>query len=231
MRRRTASNFEFWLRTGRLVIAPGTDPAEAKFDPWHDPSNGRFTFAGGNSFAGHAPGGVSRHRRASPTSSTGHQSFGGGGASGNWQRPPAPPARPQTPASKPHQSPGGRRTPVPPHKPAGGPAAHRRAPKALNHDSILSDKAPVIVFPKATPTPPDDKPLRSHTDGGYQFHVDSGGRPRRANASELRLVPGQARSETIRRGRPYEIVVMHMIDGRQKRHTFSNDSKEMKGHA
>lgn len=36
-------SFDAYLRTGRLV---GRDGLECKFNPYHDPENGRFTFAG-----------------------------------------------------------------------------------------------------------------------------------------------------------------------------------------
>lgn len=76
-----ASAFEIYLRTGRRV-AP-TAAVEAKFNPWHNPEDGRFTFAGqGRYFPG----------RTSPQSSSinnGIRSrggiFGGGGASGAWE--------------------------------------------------------------------------------------------------------------------------------------------------
>ena len=43
--------FSVWLRTGRLPSAQATDGIELKFNPWHDPNDGRFTFAGsGRSF-------------------------------------------------------------------------------------------------------------------------------------------------------------------------------------
>lgn len=42
------SHFEFWLRTG-LVREPSM---ERKFNPWHDPDNGRFTFAGQGRYFG-----------------------------------------------------------------------------------------------------------------------------------------------------------------------------------
>ena len=37
--------FEFYLRTGRRLV--GAAPAERKFNPYHDPRNGQFTFAPG----------------------------------------------------------------------------------------------------------------------------------------------------------------------------------------
>ena len=60
--------FPIWLRTGRLSSHPTGDGIECKFNPWHDPENGRFTFAGAGRY--HGGGG----------------SFGGGGAGGTWQR-------------------------------------------------------------------------------------------------------------------------------------------------
>lgn len=59
MKRRSVSVFETYLRTGRRVTDPG--PIEVKFNPWHDPEDGRFTFAGqgkhfGDRSSGRAPG-------------------------------------------------------------------------------------------------------------------------------------------------------------------------------
>lgn len=39
--------FTFWLRTGRLPPPRAADGRELKFNPYHDPDNGRFTFAPG----------------------------------------------------------------------------------------------------------------------------------------------------------------------------------------
>lgn len=46
--------FTIWLRTGRLPNLQDAEGVEVKFNPWHDPRNGRFTFA---------PGGVSAPSR------------------------------------------------------------------------------------------------------------------------------------------------------------------------
>ncbi|MGR6328336.1 hypothetical protein ACU5AX_04665 [Sphingomonas sp. XXL09] len=48
--------FAQWLRTGRLPRCTSEDGRELKFNPWHDPANGRFTFSGA--------GGASEGRRA-----------------------------------------------------------------------------------------------------------------------------------------------------------------------
>ncbi len=39
--------FSSWLRTGRWPIVRTADGIECKFNPYHDPTNGRFTFAPG----------------------------------------------------------------------------------------------------------------------------------------------------------------------------------------
>ena len=44
------SAFEIWVRWGRIVNEP--EEIETKFNPWHDPNDGRFTFAGQGSYFG-----------------------------------------------------------------------------------------------------------------------------------------------------------------------------------
>lgn len=38
--------FSVWLRTGRWPTVTIADDVEIKFNPWHDPADGRFTFSG-----------------------------------------------------------------------------------------------------------------------------------------------------------------------------------------
>ncbi len=40
------TGFSHWLRTGRWPGPVATQGVERKFNPWHDPDDGRFTFAG-----------------------------------------------------------------------------------------------------------------------------------------------------------------------------------------
>ncbi|USI71737.1 DNA/RNA non-specific endonuclease [Sphingomonas morindae] len=63
--------FSIWLRTGRLPSPQGPDGIERKFNPWHDPETGRFTFVGAGRSYGQG---------------------GRGGAAGSWDQPahPAP---------------------------------------------------------------------------------------------------------------------------------------------
>jgi hypothetical protein len=44
--------FSIWVRTGRLPPARSASGIEFKFNPWHDPENGRFTFAGTGRYYG-----------------------------------------------------------------------------------------------------------------------------------------------------------------------------------
>lgn len=46
------SGFSYWLRTGRLPTALSPEGIELKFNPWHDPEDGRFTFVGAGSHYG-----------------------------------------------------------------------------------------------------------------------------------------------------------------------------------
>ena len=48
---RPQSMFETWMRTGRWS-EPQPDSVERKFNPWHDPDDGRFTFAGQGKYFG-----------------------------------------------------------------------------------------------------------------------------------------------------------------------------------
>lgn len=44
--------FSIWLRTGRILRVSNAGGIEFKFNPWHDPENGRFTFAGTGRYYG-----------------------------------------------------------------------------------------------------------------------------------------------------------------------------------
>lgn len=98
------SPFEYYLRTGRILLEP--EPIEHKFNPWHDADDGRFTFAGqGNYFRAGAPA-APRSPRASPSvpGIFGGGSFSGGGAGGSWDAPRSGPTN-SSPSSRPSKSP------------------------------------------------------------------------------------------------------------------------------
>lgn len=68
--------FSVWPRTGRVPRVKSVDDVEIKFNPWHDPENGRFTFANTGRYFGRGRGGGF-------TDGSGG-GFGGGGATGAW---------------------------------------------------------------------------------------------------------------------------------------------------
>jgi hypothetical protein len=84
IRQRTAPSLFDVVADRRLASVRNADGIELKFNPWHDPENGRFTFAS----AGH------RYAGASGKS-------GGGGAAGSGDLPARPPQpKPQSPAGR-----------------------------------------------------------------------------------------------------------------------------------
>lgn len=110
--REPQSHFSIWLRTGLLPVAVNDGGVEAKFNPWHDPANGQFTFA--NSGRYFAP----------PSGKPfvgGGGSFGGGGASGDWTDGPARPSPPRRREIKPDASAVRSRSPSSPSPPPPAP--------------------------------------------------------------------------------------------------------------
>ncbi len=65
-----SSAFLWWLRTGKLPPALSPDGLEIKFNPWHDPEDGRFTFAGaGRRYAAGGTDAVGSEKRRAPSGS------------------------------------------------------------------------------------------------------------------------------------------------------------------
>lgn len=56
--------FSLWLRTGRRVRDPDNREIERKFNPWHDPRDGRFTFAESGVRSGAGGAGTARPARS-----------------------------------------------------------------------------------------------------------------------------------------------------------------------
>lgn len=97
--------FLVWMRTGRRLVEPGVAPVERKFNPWHDPANGQFT-------------------------------FGGGGASGSWDRSGparARPSRDKSAATRPPRPNSARRQPPAPSDVARLEQLRRAAAAAQTH--------------------------------------------------------------------------------------------------
>lgn len=92
------SSFELWLRTGHRSYPDIAKPLECKFNPWHDPDDGRFTFAGSGRHYGGSAGSDSQRAARSARRKAGPlrvdvpglppdrsaRGFGGGGGAGSW---------------------------------------------------------------------------------------------------------------------------------------------------
>lgn len=158
--------FAIYLRTGLRV--PASD-VEVKFNPWHDPSNGRFTFGGQG---GYFPAG-SRTVERRRSELRGHGgSFGGGGASGSWVPRPQPPK----PVSKP-------------------PSPAEVRPKVIRRlEAPISSGQPHGGLDRAhTAEPPAGQRFLQMEKNGYRFQVDARNRPRRISG-QLPLGPTERRS-------------------------------------
>lgn len=90
--------FSLWLRTGRLPSWARPRSAELKYNPWHDPDDGRFTHAGTGRYFGRgsSQGGAGRSSDARMSDEPrekyggyggGGRGFNGGGAGGSWDEP------------------------------------------------------------------------------------------------------------------------------------------------
>ena len=151
------SGFAIWLRTGRWPDrAPGA-AIERKFNPWHDPDDGRFTFAGqgrhyGQGSAG-SPSGAQPRKRGKINPGGG--SFGGAGASGSFGKPAR--AQPKAPLRKIPAHPGA----VPSHVP------FKRRPSVK----------PATTQPVRTP------PWRKVVRNGYVFQLDEMDNTRRIDGT------------------------------------------------
>ncbi len=73
--------FSYCLRTGRRIAKRSPTGVETKFNPWHDPADGQFTFANSGEYHPRRGGGGS---------------FGGGGSSGSYgsRKTPRPATKP-----------------------------------------------------------------------------------------------------------------------------------------
>lgn len=170
------SAFSYWLRTGRYVSLQWRDGIQVKFNPWHDPRNGQFTFANSGTFYDFRGGGGQ---------------FGGGGATGSWPRPARPKVarkapilpRAQPSARKPSVAP--LATPAPSDQPASGANATPPKPKPTRRR---------MGQPKA------DDGLRHVMRNGYQYDIDSLGRTRQVSGPVTVTSQNRSRAGQLRAG-------------------------------
>jgi hypothetical protein len=180
------SAFSIWLRTGRWPCATGdAEQIERKYNHWHDPADGRFTFSG-----------MGRHDgswSAGDFSGGGGGRFGGGGAGGAWQKP-----APHAPVLK-------RPSPkTPPRRPA-TPKRAAIPSGIIKPDAVRPKKVPpaarVAASPgKARAADPHgaSTPYRRIVRNGYEFHLDRNEQVRLVRG-ELYLSPTRLRSRNAQR--------------------------------
>ncbi|WBO22216.1 DNA/RNA non-specific endonuclease [Sphingomonas abietis] len=83
-RRIPMEQFGRYLRTG--LWTRSDEDIERKFNPWHDPATGQFTFKGGGGGSGGGGGASASWQSGGFTGGGGGgPSFGGGGASASWK--------------------------------------------------------------------------------------------------------------------------------------------------
>lgn len=246
--------FSYWLRTGRRIANRSSAGVEMKFNPWHDPANGQFTFA--NSGVRHEPWG----------GSGGGTGWGGGGSSGTWSKLPRSKVKPsiiQKPQSPPGITPSrtvlvpAGKTPRPPVMP------FRRITKNgydfdLDSDNKMRRAAGSVSLGTATRNRRDQLEAggidrRSTDDGGhyvarrfngppdrfnlfpqdanfnrgkYRLLEDEWARAKRAGKQvEIEIVPRfEAGSK-----RPTELDVFFAIDGNRKSFKLPNEKQEKPG--
>lgn len=190
------NGFATWLRTGRWPDRTPAGAIERKYNPWHDPDNGRFTFAGtgrhyGSGEQGRAARPANPPRRRPPlrVDVPGHPprrpvggggSFGGGGASGSWDA---------------RESSGGQAKPRPKPIPRSAPA----------QATIL----PGPVKPRPSVKPALARPVRSPTwrkvkRNGYIYWLDENNDPRQIDVPNLSIDARTPRSRSAQRnaGKP-----------------------------
>lgn len=245
------SPFEYYLRTGRR-IAPAAAATETKFNPWHDPEDGRFTFAGqGRYFPGPSQT-LARNGNAGFRGRDG--SFGGGGAGGSWDPAPQPAKRPKVrhPDPKPAKPTVSLRHSGPVQDqhltvPANGYDfsidAHAR-PRRISGELRLQSQ------PRSRRAQADaGKPDRRATDDGGHYIAARFNGPREwfnhfaqdanFNRGAYRAIEDEW-AKAIRSGqrvfvdivphyhgtsmRPYELVVAWYVDGQRTFQTFPNES-------
>jgi hypothetical protein len=91
--------FSTWLRSGRVPLVQPAEAAERKFNPWHDPDDGRFTFRGAGVYYGRGSSRLGDKPKKPSRAKVGRRpkrvdgfpgeggSFGGGGADATTEQP------------------------------------------------------------------------------------------------------------------------------------------------
>ena len=209
------SAFAFWLRTGRLPSVHRADGLEVKFNPWHDPEDGRFTFAGSGRHYGRSGNNGSAGGSAGKREGTGASEPPGRPkrlSPSISQRPPRAKAAPGNdsstggawkPAKPVHQQPrrdwtgGGFAGGGGGDFGGGGASGDWGDERAKPAASTRAPSSPVGTIDQDAPSSPSphqtDEKLRVVVRNGYTYHIDARDRTRRVSG-ELTLTDKPVRS-------------------------------------
>lgn len=181
--------FAIWLRTGRWP-RPTQAELETKYNHWHDPDDGRFTFSGRGAHDGHGRGGNTGGARASrgsnptrkaPAKARNAPRHVSHGASGSWESVTKPAAGFQGNGGD--FGGGGSKATLPKvSTPPSSPAKVRRSTVVAVSASLQSN-------------PPS---FRTVVRNGYAFQIDSDGNARHISGT-LTLTNTPSRSKTQQR--------------------------------
>jgi hypothetical protein len=152
------SPFSTWLRTGRILVSEERPDVERKFNGWHDPANGRFTFVGTGRYFPSGRASISARSDQSFRGGGGGAGFVGGGADGGGWPAPGPGLRALS-------------------------STRRAIPPARNSPSAM---VAVATQAQVTRGRRAGQPWRRVMRNGYEFQIDENNRTRRV-AGTLRL--------------------------------------------
>lgn len=162
--------FRVWVRTGCRPDVPEAGYFPTKYNHWHDPKSGQFTYAG----SGRHDGAPSRSIRP------GGGSFGGGGATGSWDGPGGFGGRGASGTLPVRES----------GKPSAPPAIRSETPKP---SIIVAGRSQPL---SSTLAP---EPYQLVMRNGYEFRIDSTGRMREVTGDDLQMRQSEPRSRTLQR--------------------------------
>ena len=240
--------FSIWLRTGRLPSLRNAERVELKFNPWHDPETGRFTFVGaGRHYSQWGGGGFS---------GGGGGKDGGGGAtgSGDW---PARSSRPRSQESanraiSKERTRASQGNHVAAHKPStqragtgggfsggggsfggagasgtwGSPDPNRRPKNSPGSATAVasSDRASETNRTVTRPASASSEQFRTVVRNGYTYQIDARERTRRVSgALTVTDVPIRSRASQAQAGGPERRA---SDDGKTKSLGFANEQPE-----
>ncbi len=205
--------FSIWLRTGRLPSVAIADDVELKFNPWHDPADGQFTFAGSGRNYGQSGGGGFRSSGGSGAGASSREDWPGEARSATNRQRPRPGPTPTAKASGPSPNTNAQR-PISNNSWGGG-GFTRGGGGSFGGAGASGDwgvdppkqrtgaKAPSTPTKQQASVPPTTtaqrssaaRPLRRDVRSGYEYQIDETGRNRTVSGT-LEFANTQVRSKT-----------------------------------